>query len=287
MLNNIKKNLKVLTVLLFILLLIILLPFLIEIIGADAYIIFINTFFKDIKFKEGLSIYIDFTLLLFTIVSVYVNLKVLNFYLKSHDEILKQNEKIQEKNEKMNRENNNPLVTLKLINQEGMLYLKLKNSGNSPAYDIKIKFFKEIVYDKSDYITLNKLPIFNNLSILDKEEEIKIFFNSAHEFYINEKNQNLETDITITYYNKPFHKRDSKEDGKKEYNSILSFKELNGILYIHDYTLKDISQTLEKLGDSLMLNIIEDSHTNNLLKEISKNIEKLDLKNNSVRRRKK
>lgn len=280
--NFIKKYSKQLLTIL--LLIVISLPFLLEVFNFDMYVKLIKYFFSTIDFKDGIAIYINFTLLIFTIIGIFVNIEVLKFYLKSHNDILEQNKEIQKQNEKMNKENNDPLVTLKLLNKEGLLFLRLKNSGNSAAYNVRIEIEKEIIYKNSNYKTLNKLPIFNNLSILDRDEEIQIFYDSAFEFYNDLNEKILDSEIKIIYYNKPEHKRKDANDGKVSYNSILSFKELDGILYIHEYTLKDISKNLERLGDALIVNLEEDNEINNSLNKIANILEKFNIKNIHTRR---
>lgn len=280
--NFIKKYSKELLTIL--LLIVIFLPFLLEVFNFDMYVKLIKYFFSTIDFKDGIAIYINFTLLIFTIIGIFVNIEVLKFYLKSHNDILEQNKEIQKQNEKMNRENNDPLVTLKLLNKDGLLFLRLKNSGNSAAYNVRVEIEKEIIYKNSNYETLNKLPIFNNLSILDRDEEIQIFYDSAFEFYNDLNEKILDSEIKIIYYNKPEHKRKDDNDGKVSYNSILSFKELDGILYIHEYTLRDISKNLERLGDALIVNLDEDNEINNSLNKIANILEKFNIKNIHTRR---
>lgn len=220
----------------------IVIPFIIKVTNYEWYLEFKNYFFPKEKFISGIDLYISMIIMILTGAGIITNFLVLKFYLKSHNDILKQNERI-------NKENSSPIVTLKIIQKNGLLYLKLKNSGNSPAFDINIKFSKEIKYPLSEYSTLNKLPIFERLSLLEKGEEIIFYFDSAKNFYSKKENNSLEVETTISF-------KDKITDCKKrqEYKTLLSFKEYEGMLYIHEVGLKDIVKKMDKLSHSLIIN---------------------------------
>lgn len=272
---NTKINIFFKFILTFIIILTIgIIPFIIKFITPKFYQNFVNLFLKSTNFKDTVSIYINMMALLFGIAGTIVNILILRFYLKSHNDIMKQTEKI-------NRENNSPLVTLKLLVKEGVLYLKLKNSGNSAAYDISVNFENTIIYDSSPYETLNNLPLFKNLSILDRDEELIFFFDDSISFYSIPENKNLEVKTTISFFNKPAHKRTDENYSEDKYETILSFKELDGILYTKEYSIKDVSNNIEVLAHALILNLEEDKNIeknlNNIsitLENISKNIKK-------------
>lgn len=237
-----KNFIKLLVIASLVMLIIVSIPYIIKIENYMWYLSFKNYFFLKDKFSVGINLYISTIVMIFTGAGVITNFLVLKFYLNSHNDILKQNERI-------NEENNSPLVTLKLIQKNGLLYLKLKNSGNSPAFDINIKFSKEIKYPLSEYSTLNKLPIFERLSLLEKGEEIIFYFDSAKDFYSKKENNSLEVEITISF-------KDKITDCKKrqEYKTLLSFKEYGGMLYIHEVGLKDIVKKMHNLSHSLIIN---------------------------------
>lgn len=251
--------------------LIVTIPFILNEYNFKWYIDFVKHFFIKIDFKDGLSIYIQIALLFFSILGIILSYKVLKFYLKSHNEIMKQN--------------NTPLVTLKVINKDGLLYLKLKNSGNSIAYDINIDIEKTIPYDMSPYKTLNDLPIFKKLSFLDIGEEVMFFFDSAINFYNKPENKELEVAIKINFFSIPKHKRKKENSGKETYETLLSFKELEGLLYISGYGFKEVAKNIETLSHALILNLEEDKNIEIALKEISQNINNLKKFSNSELKR--
>lgn len=171
--------------------------------------------------------------------SILVNLWILHFYLHSHNEIIMKHE-----------EENYPLVTLRVISKNnGLIYLRLKNAGNNPAYNININLKDDLEYKLSPYKTLNNLPMFQNLSILEKEE-IEIFYDGAYEFFSNKKNIELEIDMVITYY------LDSRNKKKKIVESKLSFKEIAGILYVPQKNTSDLVRELSEIKHGLFINSI-------------------------------
>ncbi|MGL5983291.1 MAG: hypothetical protein ACRCZR_08180 [Cetobacterium sp.] len=171
--------------------------------------------------------------------SILVNLWILNFYLYSHNEIIMKHE-----------EENYPLVTLRVISKNnGLIYLRLKNAGNNPAYNVNINLKDDLEYKLSPYKTLNSLPMFQNLSILEKEE-IEIFYDSSYEFFSNKKNIELEIDMVITYY------LDSRNNNKKIVESKLSFKEIAGILYVSQKNMGDLVRELSEIKHGLLINSI-------------------------------
>ena len=77
-----------------------------------------------------------------------------------------------------------PAVSLKMVPDKtnfNLLNLVLKNTGGGPAYDVSVEFSPDLPYSKSK--TVNQLNVFNNLPLLDKGEEIEIFFASTIQYF--------------------------------------------------------------------------------------------------------
>lgn len=196
-----------------------------------------DIYFKYLHFNGIFSIY-------YTIVSVIINGLVLWFYLWSF-----------KKNAENIRLENMPMISLKpSFNKDGLIYLNLKNSGKTPAYNLKIIFHQDIPYSNSPYKTLNNLPLFNNLSFLDAMENITFFYDSAYEFFDQHpERETWEIKIDISY--EANSSGDKRELVQKE--SYLSFKETSGICYIKSKTLGDIVSEINELKHAVVLKSFE------------------------------
>lgn len=186
----------------------------------------------------------------YIIVSIIINALVLWFYLWSFNE-----------NSKKEELKNKPILTLKFtFDNKGLIYLNLKNSGKTPAYNINVKFDEEIPYPYSSYKTLNKLPLFNNLAFLDAGECISIFYDGARSFFEQyPEKETWEIPTKIDY------EIDDIVDGKiikksePTKNVILSFKETSGLCYTSEENLSDLTNEIRSLKHFLMLNLIKEN----------------------------
>lgn len=135
------------------------------------------------------------------------------------------------------KDSNRPWVHLTVsVGKINMLYMNIRNTGKSPAYNISFKFDPDINYYSE--ITLSKVKIFNTLSILENGQEIKFFFNSLLEIKDRPQSQ-LSTNVTITY-------QDSKGKLYSE-NYLLELDQFNGLLYIEDSNLNDLHRDLQEI----------------------------------------
>lgn len=194
-------------------------------------------YFKYLHFNDIFTTY-------YTIVSVIINALVLWFYLWSFRQSLKNN-----------KLDNLPIITLKpTFNQDGLIYINLKNSGKTPAYNLSITFDDLIPYKDSPYKFLNNLPLFNNLSFLDASDCITFFYDGAYDFFSKDPmRENWEVKITLTYEIDYF--LETKE--KITRNSVFSFKETSGICYVKTNNLGNISKELNELKHAIVLNALK------------------------------
>jgi hypothetical protein len=135
------------------------------------------------------------------------------------------------------KESNRPRVHLTVsVGKINMLYMNIRNTGKSPAYNIAFKFDPDINYYSE--ITFSKVKIFNALSILENGQEIKFFFNSLLEIKDRPQSQQS-TKVTITY-------QDSRGKLFKE-NYLLDLDQFNGLLYIEEFNLTDLHRDLQEI----------------------------------------
>jgi len=115
----------------------------------------------------------------------------------------------------------------------------IKNVGNGPAFDVKIKFEPDIVYREPD-IKLSDLPIFQQMAFFPAGKEIRFFFKSMiGQFGEDAQNQ---FNVNLGY----------KDSGGKIYDENLSldltlYKNL-AFLGVKDFD--DLVKTVERIAQS-------------------------------------
>lgn len=147
-----------------------------------------------------------------------------------------------------------PVVSIKIVPDSklfGLLNLNVKNTGGSPAYDVSITFDPDIKYKKS---SLNELTMFQNMPVLDKNENIEFLFGSAHEYF--NSNNPKSTTAKIKYYLKP---KDVKPNHSKERNDPIersiriNFEERKGQLYANKSSMDDLVKEIEEIKQGLLM----------------------------------
>jgi hypothetical protein len=144
---------------------------------------------------------------------------------------------------------NDPAITVKIIpdkDQPNLLNVWIKNTGGGPAYDIHIGFEPDLLYRDT---TINKLKLLNNISLLERGEEIEFYFDSAIDYLNSEKIQ--ESKVTLEYYRCP------KGDNKKQ-NSIIrkyniKIDERKGLRFASKKNLNDLVLEIEELKQALLI----------------------------------
>lgn len=165
-------------------------------------------YFEIFDFKTNSDQLSRLTVLFYIISSIvgFLLLLVTLFYLfetrKSVAELKKQRENLE-----------SPAVTVRIVPDKihkHLLNVLIRNTGNWPAYNVNINFTPDLPYYKT---TLNNLPVFNNLPVLEKGESIELFFESAIDYFssINPK----KTKIKIDYFNSP---KISVENDRKHFS---------------------------------------------------------------------
>ncbi|RJS57558.1 hypothetical protein CJ481_17705 [Bacillus subtilis] len=148
-----------------------------------------------------------------------------------------------------------PAVSVRLIPHHkniNFYYWVIKNTGNSPAYDINIKIIPDIEYKGT---TINKLNIFNRLPILEKGEEISFFYNSVVN-YLESDNPKL-VKAYITYFTAP---KESKGARKITRDFDIDFEERLGLLYLGKKDMNDLVKEIEELKQALILNAMRNKN---------------------------
>lgn len=148
-----------------------------------------------------------------------------------------------------------PAVSLKIIPDKSnfnLLNMVLKNTGGGPAYDVSVNFSPDLPYSKSK--TVNQLNVFNNLPLLDKGEEIEIFFASTIQYF--ESDSPKETTVTISYYKNQEHDRINEKATIIKYQ--LNIEERKGQRFVSYKDLNDLVTEVEELKQAILLLLTKD-----------------------------
>lgn len=147
-----------------------------------------------------------------------------------------------------------PAVTVRIVpdkKHKHLLNVLIRNTGNWPAYDVKIKFDPDLPYYKS---TLNNLSIFKYLPVLEKGESIEFFFDSAKEYFAsnNPKNSN----VTISYFNKPL---TTHNDHREEHsiNYPINLESFKGQLTVSEKDFDDLVTEIQDIKHALVMLLTE------------------------------
>jgi len=145
-----------------------------------------------------------------------------------------------------------PAVSLKIVPDKkdpNFLFVIMKNTGGGPAYDVSVVFTPDLKYSDS---SLNQLKMFNNMPLLDKNEEIKFFFDSAVNLFDSENSK--ETTVKITYYKTP-----KANVWAKQYTRefAVDFEERKGQLYLSRRDIHDLVNEVEELKQVLLIGAVE------------------------------
>lgn len=127
-----------------------------------------------------------------------------------------------------------------------MLQLVIKNTGGSPAYDVKV------IWDKSIISTFGKIVTFDNMQILRAGETISIFVDTTTKMIVN---TDLNYSGTIIY--KDSFKKKRKQNfciSLEQYRKAVTFSE-ESLKTHHELqklpkALKKIEEELKKLSQS-------------------------------------
>lgn len=142
-----------------------------------------------------------------------------------------------------------PVISIKIVpdSQDGViLKLLMKNTGGSPAYDISVEFEPDLPYHTT---TLNQLKMFKKLPLLDKNETIEFFFDSAIEYF--QKNNPKFTVAKITYYKSPQIVNKTQKEPNIRYIEI-DLEERDDHLQLATRNFTDLVNEIEELKHSLI-----------------------------------
>ena len=146
-----------------------------------------------------------------------------------------------------------PVVSVRIVPDAtnfGILNICVKNTGGSPAYDVSIKFDPDLPYKES---SLNTLAMFNNMPVIDKNENIEFLFASAHIYFNSESPKS--TTAEIQYYRKP---RVITQDNEPIKRTIkINLEERRGQLYTNRNGLHDLVKEVEEIKQGLMMLLAE------------------------------
>jgi hypothetical protein len=150
-----------------------------------------------------------------------------------------------------------PIVTLRLMpdsKSSNLLTFHIKNTGGGPAYDLNIKLTPDLPYGKS---TINNLPMFKRMPLLEKGEEISFLFDS----YINysKSNNPKQVNAKTTYYTLPSGSRTSK---KLVREFEISLDEREGQMQIIKKDLSEVVKELEELKHALIITNLKSGEKN-------------------------
>ena len=142
-----------------------------------------------------------------------------------------------------------PIVSARIVpdgNNFGMLNMNVRNTGGGPAYNVSIKFDPDLPYQES---SINSLKMFNDMPVLDKNENIEFLFASAHA-YFNSSNPKS-TVAKIQYYRKPVAIGEKDEPIRREI--MINIDERKGQLYVNRNGLHDLEKEVEEIKQGLLM----------------------------------
>lgn len=122
-----------------------------------------------------------------------------------------------------------------------------KNTGGGPAYDISVNFNPELPYRKQK--SLNDLPVFKKLSMLESGESYEFFFDSAANYLASDNPK--QTTATINYF---LHPVDNRGKSKPIIREIpIDLEERKGQLNVHRRDLSDLVDEVEELKQNILI----------------------------------
>lgn len=148
-----------------------------------------------------------------------------------------------------------PAVSVKIIPDQtnfNLLNLVLRNTGGGAAYDVSVNFSPDLPYSKSK--TVNQLNVFNNLPLLDKGEEIEIFFASTIQYF--ESNNPKETTVTISYFRNQEHEKAFEKPNVISYK--LNIEERKGQRFVSYKGLNELVTQVEELKHAILMFLTKD-----------------------------
>ena len=134
------------------------------------------------------------------------------------------------------QENNRPRIFVDLVCEKpNILDLMIRNSGGSPAYDIKCIFDPDLPYHET---TLSNLPTLNNLSFLEHGHEIRFFYQNYLNIVDNRKFPK-KSNVIIKY-------KDSRKQSFIE-SYIIGLDKFKNIMMLDRYDINDIHKDLQDI----------------------------------------
>lgn len=152
-----------------------------------------------------------------------------------------------------------PVITLRLIpdsKNSNLLNFSLKNTGGGPAYDINIHLTPDLSYGNS---SLNNLSMFKNMSILESNEEITFFFDSAINYFSKNNPNPKEVKANITFYTLPKDTRGSKRLSRQ---INIKIDEREGQMQIIKKDVTDLVKEIEELKHAIIITKLNSGEKN-------------------------
>ena len=147
-----------------------------------------------------------------------------------------------------------PVVSVRIVpdsNNFGILNINVKNTGGGPAYNVSVKFEPDLPYHSS---SINKLRMFNDMPVLDKNETIEFLFASAHSYFNSENSKT--TTAFIEYYRRPkTNKVKGNEPVKREIK--IDLEERAGQLYVNRNGMHDLVKEVEEIKQGILMLLTE------------------------------
>ncbi|MBL1214777.1 MAG: hypothetical protein HND52_15570 [Ignavibacteriae bacterium] len=129
--------------------------------------------------------------------------------------------------------------------QGNFFFVRIRNTGNSTAYNIKVKFSNELYYINST--SINDLQIFKNLPVLSKDEEISFFLSAIPEFFKFSKF--YQSEVSVSYNKYPSDKYIATDKYVIDLNIYRSLAKLKKA------TINDLVSEMKQLKEAIIIKL--------------------------------
>jgi hypothetical protein len=133
------------------------------------------------------------------------------------------------------------------MEQNNFFFVKIKNSGNSTAYNIDINFSENLLSITSK--SINDFYLFKRIPALNKNEEISFFLSDAKSLL---NNGNTKTMVNINYSNSP---NSLSKPTNNSYEIDLGIYQ--DLLQLTRPSNSDLFEEMRSLKEALLLNLVK------------------------------
>lgn len=139
-----------------------------------------------------------------------------------------------------------PYVVFDFEFQEHLIFYKIENLGNSPAYDVSIDFINDL--EDSRGRKLSELKLFKNIPFIPPRKKIRYFFDSTFQFLKKDELEKEINDIEVKYSREP--SSATKQSYYKE-KYQFDFSIYRDQEFISQTSLDDVVDRLKTIESSL------------------------------------